>query len=412
MQKYLVGGCVRDELLGLTVQDRDWVVVGSTPQQMANDGFQQVGNDFPVFLHPETKEEYALARTERKTAKGYYGFECNAEPSVTLEQDLCRRDLTINAIAKDDSGELIDPYNGQEDLKNKILRHVSPAFSEDPVRILRVARFAARFAKLGFVVADETMSLMKQMVNSGEVNALVAERVWSEMKNALSEDNPEVFFHVLRECGALAIIFPQLDCLWGVPQSKEYHPEIDTGLHTMLVLQQAVKFSNKTQIRFAALCHDLGKGLTPKSEWPKHKGHEHRGIQPINEWCDKYRVPKDYKTLALKVSKYHLHAHRALELKASTFLEVLKALDVFRNPHLLEDYLLACKADRFGRYGSEDATFYAYEIFNEVYKVCIDIDSAQFIEQGFQGVELGKKIDLARVDAIEKLLNKLKKNLE
>lgn len=400
MQIYLVGGSVRDKLLGLPVTDRDWVVVGATPEQMLQQNFQQIGKDFPVFLHPSTKEEYALARTERKTGQGYHGFVCNADPSVTLEQDLARRDLTINAIAKSEDGKLIDPYNGMQDLKSKVLRHVSPAFAEDPVRILRVARFAARFAPLGFTIAAETIALMRGMVKAGEVDALVPERVWQEMLKALKEDTPAVFFTKLRACGALARIFPALDKLWGVPQKKEWHPEIDTGIHVMLALQQAVKFSQKAEVRFAVLCHDLGKGLTPQAEWPSHKMHEERGIKPIQEWCDKYRVPNDFKDLAIKVAKWHLLVHRAEELRPETIFKLLKSLNAFRNPEILEDYLLACKADATGRTGMENKQCPGLDIIRNAFNAASAVDVQELIKQGLEGEELGLALSTARVNAI------------
>lgn len=405
MEIYLVGGCVRDELLGLTVHDHDWVVVGATPAVMLQQGYQQVGKDFPVFLHPDTKEEYALARTERKTGLGYYGFECNTEPTVTLEQDLARRDLTINAMAKTTSGAIVDPYNGQTDLKNKILRHVSPAFAEDPVRILRVARFAARYAHLGFTIAPETMQLISQMVAAGEVDALVPERVWQEMHKALCEKNPEVFITTLRDCGALAKLFPALDRLWGVPQKAEYHPEIDTGVHIMLALQQSVKLSQKPEVRFAVLCHDLGKGLTPLSELPSHKGHEERGLAPIQEWCKQYRVPNEFKELAYKVAKWHLHAHKAAELRPDTILKLFKGLDVFRNPENLSDYLLACQSDATGRAGMQQKPYPAAAILRDAYTAAVAVDPQELIRQGFTGEQLGLEIDKARITAIEKARN-------
>jgi tRNA nucleotidyltransferase (CCA-adding enzyme) len=407
MQMYLVGGCVRDELLGLPVHDRDWVVVGATPEKMLQQGFQQVGKDFPVFLHPKTKEEYALARTERKTGQGYYGFVCNADPSVTLEEDLARRDITINSIAKSEDGKLVDPYNGQIDLKNKILKHVSPAFSEDPVRILRVCRFAARFAALGFSIAAETMQLMAKMVQAGEVDALVPERVWQEMLKALSTQNPEVFFTSLRECGALARIFPALNNLWGVPQKKEYHPEVDTGIHVMMALQQVVKLTNKPEVRFAVLCHDLGKGLTPKAEWPSHKGHEERGIKPIQEWCAQYRVPVEFKELAVKVAKWHLHAHRAAELRPDTMLKLLKGLDAFRNPHFVDDYLIACQSDSTGRTGMQNNAYPAAAIIKQAFAAANSVDVQPLIQQGFAGEKLGLALTEARVSAIKESLDKL-----
>lgn len=406
MQIYLVGGCVRDELLGLPLKDRDWVVVGATPEQMLQQGFQQVGKDFPVFLHPDSREEYALARTERKTGVGYYGFACNSDPSITLEQDLARRDLTINAIAKDNDGKIIDPYAGCKDIQNKILRHVSPAFMEDPVRILRVARFAARFANLGFIIAPETMSLMTQMVAAGEIDNLVPERVWQEMFKALQEQTPSVFFTTLRQCGALEKIFPELDCLWGVAQKPQYHPEIDTGVHVMLALQQAVKLTNKPAVRFAVLCHDLGKGLTPVDQLPSHHGHEERGIKPIQEWCARYRVPNDFKDLAVKVAKWHLHAHRADELRADTLLKLLCALDVFRNPENLEDYLIACQADATGRTGMENNVYTKGYIIRAAHTAACKVDVQELIKQGYTGADLGEQLDRARVVAIKQALGR------
>jgi len=321
MQTYLVGGAVRDQLLGYPYHEKDWVVVGSTPEEMLAEGYQQVGKDFPVFLHPSTHEEYALARTERKTAPGYHGFQVQATSEVTLEEDLLRRDLTINAIAKDEHGNLTDPFHGTEDIKNKILRHVSKAFAEDPVRILRVARFAARYAHLGFGVADETMALMKKMVTAGEVDALVPERIWQEMCKALSEKTPARFIEVLRECGALKRIIPELDILFGIPQPVEHHPEIDTGIHTLLVLEQACLLSNKQDVRLAALFHDLGKGTTPKAEWPSHINHEARGAEIVLTVCKRLRIPNDYRDLSERTARFHLHFHRALELKASTVVK-------------------------------------------------------------------------------------------
>ncbi len=406
MQIYLVGGCVRDELLGLPVQDLDYVVVGSTVEQMLQQGYLQVGKDFPVFLHPDTKDEYALARTERKTAQGYYGFECDFNANVTLEEDLGRRDLTINAIAKAVDGTIIDPYGGRKDLQQKILRHVSPAFSEDPVRILRVARFAARFAEYGFSIAPETLIMMQEMVMVGEVDALVPERVWQEMHRALLTPNPEIFFTTLRTCGALARIFPQLDRLWGVPQKAEYHPEVDTGIHVMLALQQAVKLTADPKVRFAVLCHDLGKGLTPESEWPSHKGHEERGLQPIAAWCNKYRAPNEYKELALQVSKWHLHAHRVAELRPDTMLKLFKGLDAFRNPQNLSDYLLACEADSTGRLGRQDSPYPNAEILMRAHAAAISVDVQELIKCGHMGARLGMELGKARVKAIATALRR------
>lgn len=404
MEIYLVGGCVRDQLLGLPVKDRDWVVVAATPEQMLQQNFQQVGKDFPVFLHPETKEEYALARTERKIGDGYYGFECNFDTTVTLEQDLLRRDLTINAIAQTLDGKIIDPFNGQQDLENKILRHVSAAFTEDPVRILRVARFAARFAPLGFTIAPETMELMHQMVANGEVDALVPERVWQEMLRALQEDAPEVFFATLRQCGALERIFPQLDCLWGTPQKPQYHPEIDTGLHVMMALQQSVKLTAKPEVRFAVLCHDLGKGATPKDQLPSHHGHEERGVALINEWCNKYRVPNNFRDLAIKVSRWHLHAHRIAELRPETIIKLFQGLDAFRNPINLENYLLACQSDATGRGGKQNDTYPNAALIQRAFTAANSIDVQTLMQQGLDGAALGAAIVSARAKAVEESL--------
>ena len=321
MQVYLVGGAVRDTLLGLTVKERDWVVVGSTREQMLRANFREVGRDFPVFLHPQTQEEYALARMERKVAPGYRGFSVEFGPQVTLAEDLGRRDLTINAIAQDPDGTLIDPFNGQSDIQARVLRHVSDAFAEDPVRVLRVARFAARFAPLGFTVAPDTLALMRQMAERGEVDALVAERVWVETQKALSETAASEFFRTLRACGALRIIYPEIDALFGVPQPPQWHPEIDTGIHTLMVLDAAVALSADIGVRFAALVHDLGKATTPPAEWPKHRGHEERSVTLIESLCRRLRVPAAYRELAVLVARYHGIVHRAFELRAATDLK-------------------------------------------------------------------------------------------
>ena len=400
MEIYLVGGYVRDQLLGLDTRDRDWVVVGATPDEMLALNYRQVGKDFPVFLHPETNEEYALARTERKTAPGYAGFNFHTDASVTLEEDLARRDLTINAIAQAKDGSLVDPYNGQADLKNKILRHVSPAFVEDPVRILRVARFAARFADMGFQIADETLQLMSDMVSNGEVDSLVAERVWQETSTALNEKSPEVFFEVLRDCGALKKLFPEIDQLWGVPQPEKHHPEIDTGIHTMMVLRQAAKLSSDPRVRFAALVHDLGKGITPEDQWPKHIEHEARGVALVKQLCDRYRIPNDYRELAILVTRYHLHYHRAAELRDDTFLKTLEALDAFRRPERFELFLLACEADSRGRTGYEDQVFEQPEIYRKVFKAANAIDTSSLIEQGFKGKKIKEELHKLRIQAI------------
>jgi len=398
---YLVGGAVRDKLLGLPVHERDWVVVGSTPEALLAKGFKPIGKDFPIFLEPNTQEEYALARTERKTGKGYYGFECYARPDVTLEQDLSRRDLTINAMAETLEGEIIDPFGGQQDLKNKILRHVSPAFSEDPVRVLRVARFAARLAPLGFTVAAETQDLMRTMVTSGEVDALVAERVWQEMVRALGEKDSAQFFEVLRSCGALQRLWPALDKLWGIPQPAQHHPEIDTGVHTMMALGIACQLSTDTVIRFAVLCHDLGKGDTPPKEWPSHRGHEERGVARIQEFCRRYRVPSEYKELAVLVSRFHLHCHRVAELRSDTLLKTLERLDAFRQPERFEKFLLACEADARGRAGLETAQYPQAARMRRAYQVAKAVSVQPLIAMGLEGAVLGERLHQERVRAIE-----------
>jgi len=400
MKTYLVGGAVRDELLGYPFTEKDWVVVGATVDEMLERGYQQVGKDFPVFLHPKTKEEYALARTERKSAPGYKGFTVHASPEVTLEEDLQRRDLTINAIAKDESGTLTDPYNGAEDIKNKILRHVSAAFAEDPVRILRVARFAARYAHLGFTIADETMSLMKDMVVAGEVDALIPERVWQETVKALGEQTPVAFITSLRDCGALQRIMPELDRLWGVPQPEEHHPEIDTGIHTLLVLEQACRLSADTEVRFAALVHDLGKGTTPEAEWPKHIEHEARGAKIVLDVCKRLRIPNEYRDLAERTARFHLHYHRALELKPSTVLKTLEQIDAFRRPERFEKFLLASEADARGRPGFEDKEYKQGDYFRAALKAANDVDVGALLEAGFRHKALADKISEERTRLI------------
>jgi tRNA nucleotidyltransferase (CCA-adding enzyme) len=357
MQVYLVGGAVRDALLGLPVKERDWVVVGSTQNELLRLNYREVGRDFPVFLHPDSKEEYALARRERKVAPGYRGFAVEFGPEVTLEEDLARRDLTINAIAQGPDGSLLDPYNGRRDLDVRVLRHVSPAFIEDPVRILRVARFAARFAGLGFQVAPETMELMSAMSARGEVDALVAERVWQETEKALREPGASVFFKVLRECGALKIIYPEIDALFGVPQPEKWHPEIDTGVHILMVLDQSVRLSGDTKVRFAALVHDLGKAKTPRAEWPGHKGHEERSVALIESLSERLRLPNEYRELSVIVARYHGNVHRAFELRPQTILSILEKTDAFRRPERFAQALLACEADSRGRLGLEEVPY-------------------------------------------------------
>jgi tRNA nucleotidyltransferase (CCA-adding enzyme) len=353
MQVYLVGGAVRDALLRLPVKERDWVVVGATRDDLLRMRYREVGRDFPVFLHPDSHEEYALARLERKISPGYRGFAVEFGPDVTLEEDLARRDLTINAIAEAADGTLVDPHGGRRDIASRTLRHVSDAFIEDPVRVLRVARFAARFAPLGFAVAPDTLALMRSMVERGEVDALVPERVWQETEKALREPAASTFFKVLRDCGALAVIYPELDALFGVPQPPQWHPEIDTGLHTLMVLDQATVLSDDTRVRFAALVHDLGKGTTPRAEWPSHRGHEERGVALIDALATRLRLPGDYRDLALIVARHHGNVHRALELRPKTLLDFMERADAFRRAERFAQALLACEADARGRTGLE-----------------------------------------------------------
>jgi tRNA nucleotidyltransferase (CCA-adding enzyme) len=357
MKIYLVGGAVRDKLLGLPVTDRDWVVVGARQNEMLDLGFAQVGNDFPVFLHPQTKEEYALARTERKTAPGHTGFVFDANETVTLEQDLARRDLTINAIAETADGELIDPYNGQDDLAGRVLRHVSPAFEEDPLRVLRVARFAARFHSLGFRVAPETNAIMRKIVHSGELASLVSERVWQELAKALVSKSPDAFVTVLRDCEALGIVLPEIDALFGVPQPAKFHPEVDTGLHLLMCLQQARLLSDDPQVLYATLVHDVGKGATDRTLWPSHKGHETLGLPLLDAIAARLKVPNDFAKLAALVCEHHTKLHRLEQVDADKALALLEAIDVFRRPERLDKFLLACEADARGRTGFEDRDY-------------------------------------------------------
>jgi tRNA nucleotidyltransferase (CCA-adding enzyme) len=401
MQTYLVGGAVRDKLLGIPVKDRDWVVVGATPEEMLDKGFKAVGKDFPVFLHPETKEEYALARTERKSGKGYKGFTFHTSPDVTLEGDLQRRDLTVNAIAEDEEGKLIDPYGGKADLKQGLLRHVSAAFVEDPLRVLRIARFAA---SLGFKIAPETTHLLKEISETDELDALVPERVWTEMEKALSGKYPARFILVLRSCNALEKLFPEIDALFGVPQPKEYHPEIDTGLHTIMTLNQSVRLSDEPIIRFAALVHDLGKATTPEKELPHHHGHEARGIKIIDKLCKRYRIPNKYHELASSVSKFHLDCHRIQEMKPETILKKLEQLDAFRRPERFGQFLIACEADARGRANFEDRDYPQAGCFMNALKSANEVNAKSLQEQGFEGKALGKEIRRQRVENIKLMI--------
>jgi len=403
MKVYLVGGAVRDALLGLPVHERDWVVVGATPEEMIARGFQPVGKDFPVFLHPQTHEEYALARTERKTAPGYHGFVFHASPEVTLEEDLRRRDLTINAMARDEEGRLIDPYGGQRDLEQRVLRHVSPAFVEDPVRILRVARFAARFAPLGFRMADETLQLMKTMVQNGEVDALVPERVWQEMVRALSTERPSVFFEVLRACGALARILPEVDRLWGVPQPEKWHPEIDTGVHTMMVVDAAARLVHDPRVCFAALTHDLGKGTTPRAQWPRHHGHEARSEKLVQAVCARLHCPREYSDLARIVARDHGRTHKVFEMRPDTIVRFLGEVDAWRRPERFEQFLLACEADSRGRTGYEDAPYPQAEFLRRAAEVTRDVDVAAIRARGIEGPQIAEAIARERAERIRAL---------
>ena len=403
MQAYLVGGAVRDKLLGLPVKDRDWVVVGTTPDEMVQQGFKPVGKDFPVFLHPETKEEYALARTERKSGKGYKGFTFHTSPDVTLEDDLKRRDLTINAIAEDEKGNLIDPFGGASDLKEGILRHVSPAFVEDPLRVLRVARFAAT---LGFKVAKETLHMLAEIAASDELETLVPERVWTETEKAMAGNYPARFILVLRSCNALIKLFPEIEVLFGIPQPESFHPEIDTGLHVIMSLNQSTRLSPDPMIRFAVLVHDLGKGNTPESEWPSHHGHEGRGVKLIEKLCDRYRIPNKYRELACKVSRHHLECHRIMDMKPETILKKLEQLDAFRKPERFEQFLLACEADARGRAGFEDKDYPQARFFMDAYNAAKEIDSSLLQKQGFEGKALGQEIKKRQVEKIKSLLDK------
>jgi len=402
MKRYLVGGAVRDALLGLPGGDRDWVVVGARPQEMTAAGYLQVGRDFPVFLHPQTREEHALARTERKTSAGYRGFEVYADPAVTLEEDLQRRDLTINAIAQDEAGTLIDPYGGQRDIAAKQLRHVSEAFVEDPVRILRVARFAARFAQ--FEVADETLALMRRMVESGEVDALVPERVWQELARGLMEATPSRLFEVLRACGALARLLPEVDRLWGVPQRADYHPEIDTGVHLMMVLDMAARLNASLPVRFACLGHDLGKGTTPADVLPRHLGHEERSVALVRAVCERLRVPVACRELAEVVAREHGNVHRSGEFGAAAVLRLIERCDAFRRPERFAEMLLACECDARGRLGLSEAPYPQRERLDRALALAQQVDSAAVAAQaearGLGGPAIADAIHRARADAV------------
>jgi tRNA nucleotidyltransferase (CCA-adding enzyme) len=403
MEVYLVGGAVRDELLGRKVAERDWVVVGATPDELLRQGYRQVGREFPVFLHPQTHEEYALARRERKSGAGYRGFVTDAAPTVTLEDDLKRRDLTINAMARSLDGTLIDPHGGRRDLEARLLRHVSEAFVEDPVRILRVARFAARFAPLGFRVAGETLELMRAMVTSGEVQALVPERVWQEAERALGEARPAAFFEVLRACGALAHIFPEVEALFGVPQPAQWHPEIDTGVHTLMVIDMAARLSPLASVRFAALTHDLGKALTPHEKWPRHPGHEVASVRLVTELCARLRVPNEFRDLAILVARHHGVVHRAFELRPGTVLELLENTDALRRPERFESFLLACEADARGRTGLEDRPYPQGDYLRTALAAARRCVPTAEETSTLSGEEIAARLRMRRLDAIKAL---------
>ena len=400
MKIYLVGGAVRDSLLGRPVHEKDWVVVGAHPEELTSQGYRAVGKDFPVFLHPETQEEYALARTERKSGSGHTGFICAFSPDITLEEDLIRRDLTVNAMAQDSDGTIIDPYGGHQDLDARLLRHVSPAFREDPLRVFRVARFAARYAYLGFRIADETLQLMQDMCASGELNSLTPERVWKETERALGEDAPDVYIQVLRDCGALAIWFPEIDRLFGVPQRAEYHPEIDTGIHTLMSLRIATQLSPKAHVRFAALVHDLGKGDTPASDWPRHIGHEERGVARVRELSQRLRAPKDFQALGEQASRFHLDIHRAAELRPGTILRKLVKMDVLRRPERFAELLLVCEADARGRLGLEDRSYTASLFWQGALTAVKTVSPAALQAKGLEGTAFIKALETAREKAL------------
>jgi tRNA nucleotidyltransferase (CCA-adding enzyme) len=403
MQVYLVGGAVRDRLLGRPVKERDWVVVGASPEELERQGFVPVGREFPVFLHPQTHEEHALARLERKVAPGYRGFTTQFSPDVTLEEDLRRRDLTINAMAESPSGELVDPYDGRRDLEARLLRHVSESFIEDPVRVLRVARFAARYAELGFRVAEETVALMRRMTDSGELGALVPERVWQETERALGETRPDVFFETLRACGALQVIFPELSVLYGVPQPPRWHPEVDTGVHVMLALRYSAVTGASTVVRFAVLMHDLGKALTAPERWPSHRGHEEAGVPVIEELCARLKVPNGFRDLAVLTARHHAVVHRAAELRPTTVLKLLEATDAFRRPERFEEMLAACEADARGRTGLEALPYPQRGHLRRARAAAAAVTLDESERQGLAGAAIGEKIREKRLAAIKEL---------
>ncbi|MCP1439574.1 tRNA nucleotidyltransferase (CCA-adding enzyme) [Erwinia persicina] len=400
MKSYLVGGAVRDALLNLPVKDKDWVVVGASPAEMLALGFQQVGRDFPVFLHPDTQQEYALARTERKNGSGYTGFVCYAAPDVTLEQDLQRRDLTINAIAQDDEGRYYDPYNGRADIEQRQLRHVSAAFNEDPLRVLRVARFAARFAHLGFVIAGETLALMRSMAESGELSALTPERVWKETEKALETRTPQVYFQVLRDCGALAVLFPELDNLYGVPAPAKWHPEIDTGVHTLMTLAIAAELSDEVDVRFATLFHDVGKALTPPEKWPSHHGHGPAGVPLVEQLCQRLRVPNAIRDLALLVTEFHDLVHTVERQSPETLVALFDRIDAWRKPHRVEQIALTSEADARGRTGFENNAYPQGDYLRKAFEIVQNVSTKDVVAAGYKGVEVREELTRRRIAAL------------
>ena len=416
MKIYLVGGAVRDQLLGLPVKDCDWMVVGAAPSTLLSLGYQQVGKNFPVFLNPKTKEEYALARTERKSSVGYTGFICDFSPTITLEQDLIRRDLTINAMAQSEDGEIIDPYGGKQDLENRILRHISPAFSEDPLRVLRVARFAARYHSLGFKIASETLALMAELAQSGELQHLTEERVWLETEKALNEKNPEIYFETLHKTGALKVLFSEIDALYGVPNPVKHHPEVDSFIHTMLVLKQAVNLTennpilNKSAVRFAAICHDLGKALTPQNILPHHYGHEQAGIKPTRSLCKRLKVPSYFQELAELTCEFHTHIHKAFELRAETIITLFNRFDVWRKPQRFQEFLQVCLADTRGRTGFENKDYPQIDYINQLLHAANEVDVQQVIADGFEKQEIRNELTKRRILAVKQTKANYPKN--
>lgn len=400
MQIYRVGGAVRDKLLNYPCHENDWVVVGSSPEEMVALGYRPVGQDFPVFIDPRSGEEYALARTERKSGVGYGGFTFHTSPDISLEDDLIRRDLTINAMAESDDGSITDPYGGQQDLENKVLRHVSDAFAEDPLRVLRVARFAARYAHLGFTIAPETRELMSAIVNRGEMTALVAERVWKETQRALCERSPDVFIETLRSCGALAVLLPEVEALFGIEQRADYHPEIDTGIHTLMALQQSALLSDKATIRFTVLVHDLGKAITPKDILPRHTGHEARGLPLVKQVCDRLKVPNQHRQLAMVVTEYHLMCHKSLEFKPENLLKLLTVIGALKSADKLDDFLLCCMADAKGRKGLEHQDYAPNTYLRAAREAVIKVDVADLVANGLKGANIGIHLKQRQIDAL------------